>query len=122
VGRYKQHVDEALHYYFKPEEAGSKADIRWIALLDSTGKGLLVTGHPHVSTSVWPYTQDDLFAAAHTDDLPYRDRFTLNIDSIVRARGDGAARCRPGDYEYTFSIKPYFPEDGDLHDAAFRRS
>ncbi len=122
VGRYKQHADEALHYYFKPEEAGSKADIRWLALLDSTGKGLLVIGHPRVLASVWPYTQDDLFAAAHTDDLPYRDRFTLNVDSIVRARGDGAARCRPGDYEYTFSIRPYSPEEGDLHDVASHRS
>jgi len=118
VGRFKQHVDEALHYYFKPEEAGSKADLRWLALLDPAGRGLLVIGHPRVLANVWPYTQDDLLAANHTDDLPYHDRFTLNVDSIVRVRGDGAARCRPGTYELTFSIKPYSPEDGDLHGVA----
>ncbi|MEX2681235.1 MAG: glycoside hydrolase family 2 TIM barrel-domain containing protein [Candidatus Sigynarchaeota archaeon] len=118
VGRFKMHVDEALHYYFKPEEAGGKADTRWLALLDPAGKGLLVIGHPLIVASVWPYTQADLLAAAHTDDLPYRDHFTLNVDSIVRARGDGAARCKPGTYELAFSIKPYSPEDGDLHRAA----
>ncbi|NMC05965.1 MAG: hypothetical protein GYA24_12180, partial [Candidatus Lokiarchaeota archaeon] len=118
LGRFRQHVDDALHHYLKPEEAGSKADVRWFALLDSSGNGLLFSGQPRISVSVWPFTQDDLFAAAHVDDLPYRSQFTVNIDAIVRARGDGAARCLPGTYELSFTMQACRPGQEALREIA----
>ncbi len=43
VGLYRQSVDEQFHPYIRPQETGTKSDLRWWHLADIGGRGLTVT-------------------------------------------------------------------------------
>ncbi|MDX9754190.1 MAG: glycoside hydrolase family 2 TIM barrel-domain containing protein, partial [bacterium] len=80
VGRYSGTVDEQFVPYLKPSENGNKTDVRWVALTDSAGVGLLVEGQPLLETSAHHYTAMDMALARHPADLKRRDDITFNID------------------------------------------
>jgi beta-galactosidase len=121
VGRFTRKVEDDIHYYFKPHECGNKVDVRWMALLDARNHGLLISGDPHISTSCWSFTQDDLIAAKHNDELPDREKFTVNIDLIQKGYGDGTPRLPLQKYAYSFRLRGYSPDRGGLHEIAIQK-
>ncbi|WP_168122372.1 glycoside hydrolase family 2 TIM barrel-domain containing protein [Paenibacillus sp. HB172176] len=44
LGVYEGEIDEQFVPYIKPQESGSKADVRWAAFTDAGGSGLLLSG------------------------------------------------------------------------------
>ncbi len=80
VGRYTAKVADLYVPYIYPTENGGRSDIRWVALKDSTGAGLHVSGDALLQFSAHYCTTADLDAAKHTIDVPHRDVITLNID------------------------------------------
>ena len=53
MGLYEGTVWEQHHPYVRPQETGNKIDVRWIAVTDIRGRGLLAVGEsPLLSTSV----------------------------------------------------------------------
>ena len=92
--------------------AGYKTDVRWIALADAAGTGLLAVGAPLLGTSVSPYLQEDLDGPRGAGqkrmiDLPTRDVVSWNLDlGQMGVGGDTSwgARTHP---EYTFPARPY---------------
>ncbi len=93
IGRFRCTVGEAFFPYIVPQETGNREDLRWIAVRDNDGTGLLVTAEGAFSGSVLPYTSEELIAAAHPHELPPRTRTHLNID--LCQRGLGTASCGP---------------------------
>jgi len=73
VGLYCGPVKEQIHNYIRPQENGNKTDVRWLALTDDNGLGLLVAGMDLINFSAWPYTMEDLEQARHDYLLPSRD-------------------------------------------------
>ena len=126
VGQYKSTVDDYLHTYFIPEECGNLMDTRWMMLLDSRDRGLLIDSIRPISMSVWPFTQNDLIDAKHVDELPVRENLTLNVDLMQigmppyepfipgAEQASRSTAILPGKYEYTFRIRPYFPDMGNI--------
>jgi len=57
--------------YIRPQEFGNKTDVRWVALTDADGRGLLAVGMPHLEVSAHHYRSADLEAAAHTHLILY---------------------------------------------------
>ena len=115
VGRYSSRVDEYLHDYFVPQECGNMVDTRWLALLNSKSEGLFVDGMQLLSVSAWPFTQQDLIDAKHNDEIPRREDITLNVDLLQV----GVKHFDPiplGKHEYSFRLRYYAPELGDLQD------
>jgi beta-galactosidase len=108
VGYYRSRVEDQLHYYFKPHECGNKVDTRWITLLNAQQQGLLITmvHNQYFSTSVWPFSQTDLFQAAHNDELPLRPNLTLNVD-MIQLGMPPAKPLLPKTYEYSFRMRAY---------------
>jgi len=92
VGVYSGTVDEQYVPYIVPEENGNKTDVRWVALTNDTGVGLLAVGASEVSA--YHYTTEDLTEATHTYELQRRDDITLNLD--YAQSGLGSASCGPG--------------------------
>jgi len=92
VGLYSGTVDEQYVPYIVPEENGNKTEVRWVALTDADGAGLLAVGAPEVSAH--HYTAQDLTEAKHTCELHRRDDITLNLD--YAQSGLGSAACGPG--------------------------
>ncbi|MBD3267341.1 hypothetical protein GF373_11795, partial [bacterium] len=80
VGRYQGSVDDQFVPYIKPQENGNKTDVRWVALTDEEGYGLLAIGQPTFETSAHHYTARDMADARHPVDLHYHDNIFLNLD------------------------------------------
>jgi beta-galactosidase len=94
VGRFLSSIDEWQTPYVFPQENGSRAGVRWAALTDGAGAGLLVEGQPTVGLTVRGWPTEDLDDARHTSELVRGDRVWLNID--VAQNGLGSASCGPG--------------------------
>jgi len=107
VSVYSGPVEQLVHNYVRPQENGNRTDVRWAALTNDKGAGLLVVGMPLLNISVWPYTMEDLEQAEHTNELPRRDIITLNIDyKQMGVGGDDSWGARPHE-EYRLPAKPY---------------
>lgn len=51
VGRYTSSVADQYVPYTRPQENGNKTDVRWVALTNDAGVGLLAVAQPHLSVS-----------------------------------------------------------------------
>jgi len=82
VGIYSGKVDELTHDYVRPQENGNRTDVRWMAMTDKRGAGIIVkdAGGTFLNVSAWPYSMKDLEDAEHPYDLPKREYITVNID------------------------------------------
>jgi len=112
------------HVYVRPQENGNHIDVRWAALRDGKGRGLMAIHKGNfLNTSAWPYSQADLTAAKHTNELPSRDTITWNIDMAQRGLGGinswGARplpqyRLSDSSYTYEFVLRPLSRSDKEL--------
>jgi len=118
LGRYEMDSRAFFHGYIMPQECSNRTGVRWLALRNQRGHGLLVQAADTLSMSVWPYSQQDLETAQHTYELPKRDFLTVNIDHkqlgvggddswSQAAKAHEAFRLRDRVYAYSFSLKPF---------------
>ena len=94
VGVYSGTVDDQYVPYIMPQENGNKTDVRWVALTNDDGVGLLVVGMPLLNVSAHHFTTQDLEKARHTYELKRRDDITWNLD--FAHSGLGNESCGPG--------------------------
>ena len=92
VGLYRGKVKDQFFDYIKPQETGNKEAVRWLALTDAHGRGVLAIGEPLLSANALHASTEDLFSAQPTDNyysymLPKRETVTLNLD--LKQRGVG---------------------------------
>ncbi|HTJ00206.1 MAG TPA: glycoside hydrolase family 2 TIM barrel-domain containing protein [Dongiaceae bacterium] len=116
VGVYSGLVDDQFFRgYVKSGESGNKVDVRWAAVTDSKGAGLLAVGQPRLSVNALPYTEDDLAAVKHPFQLQHEDFVTLNLDLVQQgAGGDDSWGAWPHpeylipcqEYNYSFRLRP----------------
>ncbi len=94
VGRFRGRVSDEYVPYVRPQEHGSHADTRWLALSDrGHSLGVLLFGLPLLSFSASHFAPEDLDGAAHTCDLEPRPEVIVHLDRGVR--GLGTASCGP---------------------------
>lgn len=91
VDVYELPVSQMFYPYLRPQESGNRTDIRWMALTDDDGNGILLTGKPLFSASALPFTIDQLDYAEsrfrHPCDLVPNDFIDVNVD--LRQMGVG---------------------------------
>ncbi len=87
VDVYEGPVDAQYHDYVEPGETGNKVDVRWVALRNAEGVGLLARGAPHLSVNALHHTTDDLQSAKHGWEMTRRDFITLNLDLVQMGVG-----------------------------------
>ena len=80
VNVYSGKVEDFIFHYVRPQENGNHTQVRWLALRNATGSGLMIVGKQPLNTSVWPYTTENISKAAHINDLEPAGFFTVNID------------------------------------------
>jgi beta-galactosidase len=80
VGVFTSTVDGQWVDYSQPQENGNKTDVRWVALTNAKGVGLLAVGAPTLSVSARHYTKDDIDRAKYTWEIPKRGQTYLNLD------------------------------------------
>jgi len=107
VGLHTLPVAEAWFPYVEPQETGNRTDVRWAALTDDAGNGLLAVGMPLLQVSAWPFAQEDLEGNEHACSVPCRDFTTFNVDmGQTGVGGDDSWGAKPLD-KYTLDCKPY---------------
>ncbi len=70
LGIYENRVADNLAKYLRPQECGNHTDVRWAAVTDSQGFGLLACCPEGMEFSALPYTPDELENASHPYELP----------------------------------------------------
>jgi len=105
VGVYRGTVQDQYVPYIFPQENGNKTDVRWAAVTDIGGMGLLAVGEPFLNVSVHHYTTEDFTNARHTYELVRRDETVLNLDHAQAPLGSQS--CGPGPLEeYLLKAEP----------------
>ena len=105
LGVYEGTVEGQHVPYIKPQENGGKTGVRWIAVMNSAGKGLLAAAAPEMEASAHNYTAHDLTLARHDHELKRRAEIILNLD--YRQNGLGSASCGPKPLpQYIFNPAP----------------
>jgi beta-galactosidase len=67
VGRYSSTVAAQWTEYIRPQENGNKTDVRWVALTNKRGIGLLASGEPLLEVNASHFTPEDLSVGARHD-------------------------------------------------------
>jgi beta-galactosidase len=93
VGRWRATVDNLFTPYVRPQESGGRADVRWIALADASGRGLRITLDVPRQVSASRYRAKDLAIATHHGELVPRPVAVIHLDAAHR--GLGTASCGP---------------------------
>ena len=120
LGIYRQSVAEQFYSYIRPQETGTKSDLRWWKTLNAAGRGIQVAAAEPFSASALHYTIESLDEGTHkqqghSPEVDEADLTNFCFDLIQAGLGceDSWGRItRPeyqvpyGDYEFTFILKP----------------
>lgn len=120
LGLYRQSVDEQFYPYIRPQENGTKTDIRWWRMLTAAGSGVEILAEAPFSASALHYTIESLDEGTdkqqrHPAEVEEADLTNVCIDKIQMGLGcvdSWGALPRAeyqlpyGDYEFTFVLRP----------------
>lgn len=120
IGLYRQSVEEQFYPYIRPQENGTKSDIRWWKLLNPSGTGLLFYAEEPFSASALHYTIESLDEGTekrqwHSPEIAPSEVTNFCID--LRQMGLGCVnswgawpqkkyRLPYGDRTFTFIMQP----------------
>jgi len=114
TGIYRTSVEEDYVPYIIPQDYGNRCDVHWFKLRNKEGLGLQVSSDELFNISAQRYTTEQLDRAHYTFQLKEEEVVTLNLDHRVTGVGGTANsvlnpyRVAPGEFAFTFSIKPIF--------------
>lgn len=121
IGRYSASVWSQYHPYVRAQETGNKCDVRWVALQDTLGNGLLVTGDEPLSVSAWNFPMEDIYYRPsaiehrHGGSIEKKDLVWLNIDHLQMGVGGDTTwgaqvhpeyTITPHEWKYSFTLQP----------------
>ncbi len=87
VGIYETTVDNMWVDYSAPQENGNRSDVRWTALTDDEGNGLLFVADPVFNFSAKHYAQSVINDAEYAFQMKRSDSIHLNIDHQLMGVG-----------------------------------
>ena len=126
IGLYNATVWEQFHPYVRAQETANHCDVRWVALRNATGEGLLVVGEEPLSVSAWNFPMEDIeyrpsqMERRHGGSIQKKDMIWLNIDhKQMGVGGDNTWGAQvhpeytitPHEWKYSFTLAPLAPED-----------
>ncbi len=120
LGIYRQSVEEQFYPYIRPQETGTKTDIRWWRQTNNGGKGLQIQGAQPFSASALNYTiesldEGDFKHQTHPAEVKKTPEVNLSIDKVQMGLGCvtswGALPLEKymlpyGDYDFSFMLTP----------------
>lgn len=117
VGIYQVDINDFIEPYVKPQENGNRTDVRWMRFSNNEDEGILIMSDSLLSISAWPYNEENLMNARHTNELINSDSITLNIDLIQMGVGGNDSwsdnsqpmskyQIKSGSYKYNFYFIP----------------
>jgi beta-galactosidase len=123
VGVYKSTVDEQWNEFAQPQENSNKVDVRWVALTNAKGVGLVAVGAPLLGVSAYHYSEREIDEAVYAFKLTRHPQVFLNLD--LKQMGVGGVNSWsedawplppyriPADQPYSYKYR-LSPLSGDL--------
>ncbi|MBK8802685.1 MAG: DUF4981 domain-containing protein [Fibrobacteres bacterium] len=124
VGHYTSPVDSTITLYTEGSETGQRTDVRWAALTNPAGVGLMAVGSPNMEINAQHHTPAQLTSTRYPWDLTRQSDITFRID--LRQSGVGGTNswgAKPLDaymnfanksYKHTFRLSPIKTANLDL--------
>ncbi|MBT30533.1 MAG: beta-galactosidase [Thalassobius sp.] len=135
VGLYSGKVMDQYTPYMTPQESGNKTDVRWAALRNNAGKGLMIaggiagnqsesqSGNQPLEMGVFPFDHKQLEGMKHPYEIKAMDFVQLRID--LRQMGVGGDnswgnhtmdkyKLSDKEYTYSFTLSPLGEDESDL--------
>lgn len=120
LGKYSQTVDEQFYPYIRPQETGTKSDIRWWKQMNMGGNGIKFFAEAPFSASALHYSIESLDDSPekdqmHSELVPKADYTNICIDKVQMGLGGvnswGAIPLDKylipyGDHEFSFIMEP----------------
>ncbi|MBB1202637.1 beta-galactosidase subunit alpha [Enterobacteriaceae bacterium 89] len=121
---WRSNVDAMFENYPFPQNNGNRQQVRWAALTNRSGAGLLVMAEQPLHFSAWPYTGEAIHAARHCNELERSGFITLNLDHQLLGLGSNSWgsevldswRVWFRDFRYGFTL---LPTSGNVQNQAF---
>lgn len=119
IGEFSLDAKAFYENYLHPQECGNREEVEWIALRNQeSGNGLLVTSNDRFSSSVMPWTAEQMSGVKHRVELPESGRNILRIDARMSGIAKNGNVNFAGDAAFAYSIRPLRPGN---HPAAVAR-
>ena len=120
IGKYRQTVEEQFYPYIRPQETGTKTDLRWWRVLNISGNGLQFVGDAPFSASALNYSIESLDDGVqkdqrHSPEVAKAPFTNLCIDKVQMGLGCVNSwgtlplekyRVPYQDYEFSFILTP----------------
>ncbi|MDL2221302.1 DUF4981 domain-containing protein [Parabacteroides sp. OttesenSCG-928-N08] len=110
IDLYQSTVWEQYHPYVRAQETGNKCDVRWLALQNEAGEGLLIKGlDAPLQASAWNFPMQDLLyipstvKRLHGGSIEKREMVWLNIDHLQMGVGGDTTWGAQTHPEYTIT-------------------
>ena len=102
LGHYEAPTDDLFHHYVYPQAAGNRMETRYVSMLNKERQRMFSATIPdwwlderrNLQFSIYPYSDENIGQAKHTNELRKENYYTLNIDYLQA--GLGTATCGPG--------------------------
>jgi beta-galactosidase len=113
-GHWTTPVDDWPVPYVHPQSSGNRTGMRWLRLLDAAGEPVVVIDRmDDLNVVISRYTDEQLDAVAHLEELPPSDDCYVWISARERGVGSGACgpdvsephRIRPGTYTWSYRLR-----------------
>ena len=128
VGLYRSAAWDLLYPYGRPQESGTRSDVRWLGVSNAAGVGLLAVGMPLIEASALNVLQDDLDEGQwkinrHASDVRRRPLTEVRLDwHQMGVGGDNSWGARQHEqyrlpvraYEWAVRLRPFARADGSL--------
>ncbi len=105
IGLFSSTVTEQYIPYIQAQDTGCREDVRWAALVDESGDGLLIVSGATFGFSALHFSPEALQEADYAYQLTPRQDVTISINHRQRGLGNGS--CGPGPLgKYIIKTRP----------------
>lgn len=94
IEQHQSTVQEQFIHFPKPQSMGNREEVRWAALTNDLGDGVIFTSDKPMAVSALQYSALDMFLASHPDKLPPPKHTYLKLDAATT--GLGGNSCGQG--------------------------
>ncbi len=124
MGHFAGTVSDLHEDYVRPQENGAHMDTKFVAMYNDTDSGVMICSEKGFMFSARHYSDMQLTAAKHTNQLQVDDVIHLNIDYAQDGLGSNSCGPRPleeyklypRECEFSYIIKPFTNGLDDLFD------
>lgn len=119
---YQQPIEKLFHRYSRPQETGQRTQVRYAAVTNNVGNGLMAIASTQLQTSLWPFAIEDIdfrdgdaqssasglvpVTQNHGAEIPTREFVTWNIDHKQMGVGGDTSWGRQVHEAYRIAAEP----------------